>query len=187
MRRRVPAGPAASAAVLLASPPTLPVQWPPPLPSIFTSCCPCRIVFMCSPEESRGFIPWDDMKGAAVDKSDFNWWAELMWLVVPWQCSRQVSGRCLLVPAQLCIMWQTLPLPCRQVRHLLRSANSCLAVPCPADTTGGCISSHLPFFSRQVRHLQPPAPHGRQGAGRPPAGKHAPHACTVGSSSWLPF
>lgn len=34
-----------------------------------------RVVFMSSPEESRGFIPWDDMKGTAVEKSDFNWWA----------------------------------------------------------------------------------------------------------------
>jgi NAD(P)-dependent dehydrogenase (short-subunit alcohol dehydrogenase family) len=33
-----------------------------------------RIVFMSSPEESRGFIPWDDMKGTAVEKSDFNWY-----------------------------------------------------------------------------------------------------------------
>lgn len=34
-----------------------------------------RVVLMSSPEESRGFIPWDDMKGTAVEKSDFNWWA----------------------------------------------------------------------------------------------------------------
>ena len=30
---------------------------------------------MSSPEESRGFIPWDDMAGKNVDKSDFNWCA----------------------------------------------------------------------------------------------------------------
>ena len=50
-----------------------------------------RIVFMSSPEESRGFIPWDDMKGTAVEKSDFNWWA-CLWGVQRWVCARSGQG-----------------------------------------------------------------------------------------------
>ncbi|KAI7836301.1 hypothetical protein COHA_009809 [Chlorella ohadii] len=63
------------------------------LPHIKKSA-PARIVFMCSPEESRGFIPWDDMKGAAVDKSDFNWYgtSNLLHLMAAKELADRLQG-----------------------------------------------------------------------------------------------
>lgn len=91
---------------------------------------------MSSPEESRGFIPWDDMKGTAVQKSDFNWSVGL---------GRGV-GKGLQTGLADATRGQRLP-------YL------------PAPATCHCRPA-LP----QVRHLQPVPPHGRKGAGRPPAG-----------------
>ncbi|PSC67583.1 hypothetical protein C2E20_8740 [Micractinium conductrix] len=55
---------------------------------------PSRLVIMSSPEESRGFIPWDDMAGKNVDKSDFNWYgsANLWKLMVAQEVAERLKG-----------------------------------------------------------------------------------------------
>lgn len=55
---------------------------------------PSRLVFMSSAEESRGFVPWEDMKGAKVERGDFNWYgsANLWKLMAAKELAERLRG-----------------------------------------------------------------------------------------------
>ncbi|GAB4816264.1 hypothetical protein N2152v2_003310 [Parachlorella kessleri] len=64
------------------------------LPKIQASAPGSRIVFMSSPEESRGFVPWDDLTGKSIDRTSFDWYgaANLCKLMVGKEIARRLEG-----------------------------------------------------------------------------------------------